>query len=298
MTRRRRWDEPGRKGGWALRRGWPGVALAVSIGGGNAADTGVGLSYLHDTNTSRSISGERLSDDVVALRVFREQPLTARADGVRGRIGGTVSAQRNYSDLSYIALNGGVDGRVAEWGAQSGGLDLYAVGEVRQYAGSDIRDGLLLSGGARAVQSLDGGATLAVEGGLDHRTAWSGDVFDLRNRRLQVDLDKRFSAVFSAYVGASFVSGQDVFTVVSATAGGRGQGAGRSATDPAFGNSGRTYTAYRSDATARIFDVGARVFVGGTGELDLRLSRYSADGQSGLGYEGTTFRVGYVQRFR
>jgi hypothetical protein len=256
------------------------------------------LSYMHDTNTSRSVVGERLSDDVVALRLFREQALTTGAGGVRGRIGGTISAQRNYSELSYISLNGGVDGRVAEWGGESGRLDLYAVGELRQYAASDLRDGLLLSGGARVVQAFAGGTTLGVEGGLDHRTAWSGDVFDLFSRRVQIDIDQRVSAAVSAYAGAAFVSGQDVFTVVSATAGGRGQGAGRSATDPAFGGGGKTYTAYRSDATARVFDAGARVRVQADGELDLRLTRYTADGDAGLGYEGTAFRLGYVHRFR
>jgi hypothetical protein len=270
----------------------------IGAGGVGAADVGVGVSYMHDTNTSRSVQGEHLSDDILALRVFERQAVSGGPNGVRGKVGAGLSGQRNYSDLSYIALSAALDWRVVEWSGQAGFLDVYASAELRQYAASDLRDGLLASVGGRVGQGFSATTSGSLEIGIDRRTAWTGDVFDLSNRRLQADFEARLSDAVTGYLGAVVSSGQDVFTVVTATAGGRGQGVGRSATDPAFGGGGNTYTAFRSDAVGRALDAGVRVSTGNDGEVDLRISRYSADGDAGLGYEGTTVRVGYVQRFR
>lgn len=265
---------------------------------GQESRSGIGISYSRDGNVSRSSTSTRTSDDIIGVRAFRDIPLEKSSSGWVARLGANAHVYRDFSDLSYFAASVSLDRRWWDLLPVEGSfVDALASAQVRQYANSTIRNGILWSAGGRLGQTLGRDASAAIGLTWDRRVAWEGEVYDLSSWRWQLDLEGRPADAILAYGAAAWISGQDVFTTLStAVAGSRSRG--QTASDPAVGRRGLDFTAIRADATARIFELGIQWAARPDDLIDLRYTRYSADGTGGLSYEGQLWTVGYVHRFR
>lgn len=260
--------------------------------------SGIGVSYSRDGNVSRSTTATRTSDDMIGLRAFRDIPLEQSGAGWVARLGANAHVYREFSDLSYVAASASLDRRWWDLLPVEGSfVDVLASAQVRQYANSAIRNGILWSAGGRLGQTLSRNASAAIGVHWDRRVAWEGEVYDLSSWRWQLDLEGRPADAVLAYGSAAWITGQDVFTTLS-TAATASRSRSQTASDPAVGRRGLDFTAIRTDATARIFDIGIQWTARPDNLLDLRYARYSADGTGGLSYEGQVWTVGYLHWFR
>lgn len=271
--------------------------LALTANGAEP-ELGVGASFTHDGNISRSASTTRVSDNILGLRVFQDMPLGKDTGDWTARVGANANLYLGYSDLSHAAASAALD---RQWWdllpIDETFVDVLLSAQVRQYANSTIRNGLLLSAGGRVGKAFGTAANIAMGLHWDRRVAWEGEVYDLSNWRWQFDLEGRPAETAVVYASAAWISGQDVFTIASPTVS-SSRGRGQNAADSAISRSGLEFTAFRSDATARTLDLGVQFATGRDGTLNLQFTRYSADGDAGLGYTGQAWSASYVHRFR
>ena len=283
----------------ALLAALPGAAMA------DATRFGVDAEFSHVTNVNRAaLDKEEQDDNAVTVEGYaaRSFLLSARS-GIVVRGGVRAREFLDFGDLSSLAVTGRVAYRLQPSpGFRSPFLELAASAEAFKHRDSDIRDGYLVSATASVGSHLTD--RIRVEGGTgyEQRIASEGDVYDLGNAKVWGSLDYKVARSATLYGSATWMDGEQVFTLLNwsnwanmysyATA---------SASDPVFSSAfnGSAPNAYRVDASTTLLEIGVNFAITGTQALDVGVSRFESKADQGDGsYEGATFRVGYLYRFK
>jgi len=277
----------------------PGAALA------DATRFGVDAEFSHYTNVNRAaLDKEEQDDNAVTVEGYAARSfLLSAQSGVVVRGGVRAREFLDFGDLSSLAVTGRVAYRFQPSpGFRSPFFELAANAEAFKHRDSDIRDGYLVSATASVGSHLTD--RIRVEGGVgyDQREATEGAVYDLGNAKVWGSLDYKLTTSATLYGSATWMDGEQVFTLLNwSNWSNMYSAATASASDPVFSSAfnGSAPNAYRVDAATTLFEIGLNIAMTGTQALDFGVSRYEAKADQGDGrYEGATFRVGYLYRFR
>jgi hypothetical protein len=280
------------------------LATAAPARGADAARLGVDAEYNHYTNVNRAaLDGEARSDDSIGVEAHAARSfLLSDRSGIVVR--GALKAREflEFGDLGSLGLAGRVAWRFQPTlGFTSPWIELAAGAEAFKFRDSDIRDGGL----ANVSASVGRHATdrIRIEGGAgyERRFASEGGVFDLSNARVWGSLDYRLNAAATLYGAATWLKGDQVFTLSNrASWGNLYAQADASAPDPVFASAfGAMPWAYRVGAKTWLFDLGANIALAGNQALDIGASLFDATADQGGGsYDGATFRIAWLYRFR
>lgn len=281
------------------------LALPPAARGADATRFGIDAEYDHYTNANRAALGsEEKADDSVGVEAWAARSfLLSDHSGVVVRGGLKAREYVEFGDLSSL----GAAGRIA-WryqptlGYTSPWIELAAGAEAFKYRDSDIRDGWLANVAASVGKHVTD--RIRVEGGVgyEQRFATEGEVYDLGNSKVWGSLDYRLTTSATLYGSATWLKGDQVFTLFdTANWSSLYTYAGASAADPVFASAfgGAAPVAYRVKATTWLFDLGANIALSGNQALDLGASLFEAKAEQGDGsYDGATFRIAYLYRFR
>ena len=273
----------------------------------HAADTRFGLDadLSHDTNVNRAaIGNDERSDDILAVEAYaaRSFRLSYRS-GIVVRGGLRLREHREFGDLG----NGAALGRVAYRFQPSPGytgawIELAGTAEALRYRDSAMRDGTSLAGSVSIGKYLTDRIRLGAGLGLDEREGKDGALYDLSTTRAWVTLDYRVTPGITVYGSTTRIQGDQVFTANDpGTQSLLIPYSEAIVADPAFARAfgGVPVTAYRMQATALLFEAGVNIPVTGGQALDFGGSWFDSEADQGGGkYDGATFRIGYLLRFR
>lgn len=285
-----------------------GLLVSAAFAGPAAADStrlGIDAEYNHHTNVNRAAFGaEEQSDDSLAIEAYAARSfLLSDRSGIVVRGGLKAREFLEFGDLSSL----GIAVRAAyrfqpSPGFTSPWIELAAGGELSRFRDSEIRDGGLGNVSVSLGKYLTDRIRTEVGAGYERRFASEGEVFDLSNARLWGSLDYKLTASATVYGSATWLKGDQVSTLLdTANWGTLYPYAAVSAPDPAFASAfnGTAPTAYRVEATTWLFDVGANVALTGDQALDIGAAFFKSEADQGSGsYDGATFRVAYLYRFR
>jgi hypothetical protein len=273
----------------------------------HAADTRFGLDaeLAHDTNVNRAAyANEEQADDILAVEAYaaRSFRLSYRS-GFVVRGGLRLREQREFGDLSNVAALGRVAYRFQPSpGYTSAWIELAGTVEALRYRDSALRDGTSLSGSVSVGKYLTDRIRLGAGLGLDEREGKVGALYDLSTTRAWLTLDYRVTPGITVYGSTTWIQGDHVFTANDpATQGLLKPYAEAIAADPAFARAfgGAPVTAYRMEATTLLFETGVNIPITGGQALDFGASWFDSEADQGGGkYDGATFRIGYLYRFR
>jgi len=273
----------------------------------HAADTRLGIDadFSHIENVNRAArEPEEQSDNAVSVEAYaaRSFMLSSRS-GVVVRGGLRVREFLDFGDLSSLGVTGRVAYRFQPTpGFTSPWLELAAGIDAFKHRDSEIRDGHILSLSASVGKHFTDRIRLEAGVGLDERDAYEGDVYALSNLKAWAGMDYKLGPSATLYGSATWMDGEQVFTLLNPAAwSSLYANASASAADPVFASAfgGAAPTAYRVDATAVLLELGLNFALTGSQALDLSASWFDSEAEGGGGsYDGATFRVGYLYRFR
>lgn len=284
------------------------LAMAAALPAAALADAtrfGVDAEFSHHTNVNRAaLDREEQDDNALTVEGYaaRSYLLSARS-GVVVRGGVRAREFFDFGDLSSLGLTGRAAWRFqSSPGFSSPFFELAAGAEAFKHRDSDIRDGYLVSATASVGSHLTD--RIRAEGGVgyERRIATEGNVYDLANAKVWGSLDYKVTGSATLYGSATWMDGEQVFTLLNwANWSSMYSYATASASDPVFSSAfnGSAPNAYRVDASTTLLEIGVNIAITGTQALDLGVSRFESKADQGDGrYEGATFRVGYLYRFR
>jgi len=273
----------------------------------HAADTrfGVDAELTHDTNVNRAAwANEEKSDEILAVeghaaRSFKLSPRSGAV--VRGGL--RLREHREFGDLSNLAALGRAAYRFQPTPGYTGAwIELAGTAEVLGYRDSGLRDGYIVTGTASVGKYLTDRIRLGAGLGLDEREGKDGDLYDLSNTRAWLTLDYRVTPGITLYGSTNWIQGDQVFTANHlATQSQIIPYADVIVADPAFADAfgGAPVTAYRMEATTMLFEAGVNIPIRGNQALDFGASWFESEAdQGGAKYDGATYRIGYLYRFR
>jgi len=273
----------------------------------HAADTRFGLDaeLTHDTNVNRAAyANEEQADDILAVEAYaaRSFRLSYRS-GFVARGGLRLREHREFGDLSNVAALGRVAYRFQPSpGYTSAWIELAGTAEALHYRDSTLRDGTILSGSVSVGKYFTDRIRLGAGLGLDEREGKDGALNDLSTTRAWLMLDYRVTPGITVYGSTTWIQGDHVFTANDpATQGQLNRYADVIVADPAFADAfgGAPVTAYRMEATTLLFEAGVNIPIRGNQALDFGASWFDSESDRGGGkYDGATFRIGYLYRFR
>ncbi|MEK6211572.1 MAG: hypothetical protein AABM64_14585 [Pseudomonadota bacterium] len=273
----------------------------------HAADTRFGLDaeLTHDTNVNRAAyANEEQADDILAVEGYaaRSFRLSYRS-GFVARGGLRLREHREFGDLSNVAALGRVAYRFQPSPGYTGAwIELAATAEALRYRDSALRDGTSLSGSVFVGKYLTDRIRLGAGLGLDEREGKDGALYDLSTTRAWLTLDYRVTPGITVYGSTTWIQGDHVFTANDpATQGQLSSYSDVIVADPAFADAfgGAPVTAYRMEATTLLFEAGVNIPIRGNQALDFGASWFDSEADRGGGkYDGATFRIGYLYRFR
>lgn len=266
---------------------------------------GVDAEFGHYTNVNRAArAGEEQSDSAIALEAHAARSfMLSDRSGAVVRAGVRAREFLDFGDMSSIGLTGRAAYRFQPSpGFTSPWIELAANVETLSHRDSDIRDGYILSASASVGRYLTD--RIRGEGGVgyERRTASEGDVYDLANARIWGALDYRLTDSTTLYGSATWLTGEQVFTLLNPAAWPNLYGHAKAwARDPVFSQAfgGTAPMAYRVDADTVLAELGANIALKGNQALDFGVSWFDSKADQGGGsYDGTTLRAGYLYRFR
>lgn len=272
-----------------------------------AAETrfGVDAELTHDTNVNRAAwAKEEKSDEILAVeghaaRSFKLSPRSGAV--VRGGL--RLREHREFGDLSNLAALGRAAYRFQPSPGYTGTwIELSGTAEVLRYRDSGLRDGYIVTGSASVGKYLTDRIRLDAGLGLDEREGKDDSLYDLSTTRAWLTLDYRVTPRITLYGRTTWIQGDHVFTASNlATQGQLGSYSDVIAADPAFADAfgGAPGTAYRIEATTLLIDVGVNIPIKGHQALDFGASWFDSEAdRGGARYDGATFRLAYLYRFR
>ncbi|HEX7811155.1 MAG TPA: hypothetical protein VF460_04545 [Burkholderiales bacterium] len=292
------------------RPAWPATALCALLlpAAQVAADAtrfGVDAEYGHYTNVNRAaLKNEEKSDDSVTLEAYAARSfLLSERSGIVVRGGLRGKEFFDFGDLSSLGLTGRAAYRFQPSpGFTSPWLELAATIETLSFRDSDIRDGYIVSAAASIGKYLTDRIRVEGGAGYEQRKASEGAVYDLSNAKLWGALDYKLTSSMTFYGSATWLTGEQVFTLFNTAAWSGLYAHGKaSASDPVFAPAfgGAAPMAYKVDADTTSLELGANIALKGNQALDFGVSWFDSKADQGGGsYDGTTFRAGYLYRFR
>ncbi|HEV8645243.1 MAG TPA: hypothetical protein VGR01_06705 [Burkholderiales bacterium] len=281
------------------------MLLAPAVGLAADARLGVDAELTHDTNVNRAAyANEEQSDEILAVEGYaaRSFRLSYRS-GFVVRGGLRLREHREFGDLSNVAALGRVAYRFQPSPGYTGAwIELAGTAEALRYRDSELRDGYVLSGSVSVGKYLTDRIRIGAGLGLDEREAREGALYDLSTTRAWLTIDYRVTAGITMYGSTTWIQGDHVFTANNpATQGQLSPYSDVTATDPAFADAfgGTPVTAYRMEAATMLFEAGVNIPITGSQALDFGASWFDSEADRGDGkYDGATFRIGYLYRFR
>jgi hypothetical protein len=181
-------------------------------------------------------------------------------------------------------------------------IELAGAVEALRFEDSELRDGYIASASASAGKYLTDRIRVGAGLGLDQRVAEEGALYDLSTNRGWLTLDYRVTSKATLYGSATWISGDHVFTANNpATRAQLSRYSDVIVGDPAFADAfgGVAVTAYRVEATTYLFEAGVNIPITGSQALDFGVSYFDSAADQGDGeYDGSTFRLSYLYRFR
>ena len=287
-----------------------GIALGMgaalpATGLADATRFGIDGEFSHSTNVNRAVlDAEKQEDNALAVEGYAARSfLLGTRSGVVVRGGVRAREFFDFGDLSSLALSGRAAYRFQPSpGFRSPIFELAAGAEAFRHRDSDIRDGYLVSASASIGSHLTDRIRAEAGAGYERRDASEGNVYDLGNAKAWAALDYKLTPAATLYGSATWLDGEQVFTLFN-TAGWASTYSHASAwaPDPAFASAfgGAAPNAYRVDARTTLFELGLNFALTGSQAVDLGVSRFDAKADGGDGrYDGTTYRAGYLYRFR
>ncbi len=283
------------------------VCVAFPIPRGALADStrlGVDADYGHDTNVNRAAIGNEVrSDDSVSIEAYAARSiLLSPRSGIVLR--GAVRATEffDFHDLGSLAISGRAGyrfqpspGFTSPWIELAGQLDGF------KYRDSDIRDGHAASAAASVGKYFTDRIRMEAGVGIERRSSGDAGVYNLSNRRIWTALDYKLTSKTTLYGSATLMDGEQVFTLFNTAAWAPLYAyATAAAADPVFSSAfGGAPTAYRVDAKTDRYELGVNIALRGNNALDFGWSHFDSRADRGGGkYDGDTFRIGYLLRFR
>jgi hypothetical protein len=280
---------------------------ALTPAAGLAADTrfGVDAELTHDTNVNRAAyANEEQADDILAVEGYAARSFRlSQRSGVVVRGGLRLREHREFGDLSNIAALGRMAYRFQPSPGYTGAwIEFAGVAEALRYRDSELRDGYALSGSVSVGKYLTDRIRVGAGLGLDEREGKDGALYDLSTTRAWLTLDYRVTPGITVYGSTTWIQGDHVFTAnYPATQAQLLPYADVTAADPAFADAfgGAPARAYRMEATTMLFEAGVNIAITGSQALDFGASWFDSEADRGGGkYDGSTFRIGYLYRFR
>ena len=271
------------------------------------ADTRFGLDadLAHDTNVNRAAyPSEEQADDILAVEGYAARSiLLSYRSGLVMRGGLRLREHREFGDLSNAAALGRVAYRFQPSpGYTSAWVELAGSAELLRYRDSGLRDGYIVAAAASAGKHLTDRIRVGAGLGLDEREGKDGALYDLSTTRAWLNLDYRVTPRITVYGSTNWIEGDHVFTANNpATQAQLSPYSDVTAADPAFADAfgGAPVTAYRMEASTLLFEAGVNIPLGGNQALDFGASWFDSEADRGGGkYDGATFRLGYLYRFR
>lgn len=273
----------------------------------HCAETRFGLDaeLTHDTNVNRAAyPKEEQADDILAVEGYaaRGVRLSYRG-GLVMRGGLRLREHREFGDLSNAAALGRVAYRFQPSPGYTGAwVELAGSAELLRYRDSGLRDGYIVSGSISAGKHLTDRIRAGAGLGLDEREGKEGALYDLSTIRAWLTLDYRITPRVIVYGSTNWIQGDHVFTAnYPATQAELSPYSEVIAADPAFADAfgGASVTAYRMEASTLLFEAGVNIPLKGNQALDFGASWFDSEADRGGGkYDGATFRLGYLYRFR
>lgn len=272
-----------------------------------AADTRFGLDVelTHDTNVNRAAyANEEQADEILAVEGYAARSFRlSNRSGIVVRGGLRRREHREFGDLSNVAALGRVAYRFQPSPGYTGAwIEFSGTAEALRYRDSKLRDGTILSGSVSVGKYLTDRIRLGAGLGLDEREGKDGALYDLSTTRAWLTLDYRLTPKIAVYGSATWIQGDHVFTAnYPATQGQLSPYADVIVADPAFADAfgGATVTAYRMEASTMLLEAGVNIPITGNQALDFGASWFDSEADRGGGkYDGATFRIGYLYRFR
>lgn len=273
----------------------------------HAADTRFGLDaeLTHDTNVNRAAyANEEQADDIYAVEAYAARSFRlSNRGGIVARGGLRLREHREFGDLSNVAALGRVAYRFQPSpGFTSPWIEVASAAEVVRYRDSELRDGYIVSGSVSVGKHMTDRIRFGAGLGLDEREGKEGALYDLSTTRAWLSLDYRVAQKTTIYGSTTWIDGDHVFTANNlATQGQLSPYADVTALDPAFADAfgGTPVTAYRMEANTLLFEVGVNIPITGNQALDFGASWFDSEADRGGGkYDGGTYRIGYLYRFR
>ncbi|HWH46943.1 MAG TPA: hypothetical protein VN664_04015 [Burkholderiales bacterium] len=273
----------------------------------HCAGTGFGLDaeFTHDTNVNRAAyPNEEQADDIFAVEGYaaRGVPLSYRS-GLLMRGGLRLREHREFGDLSNAAALGRVAYRFQPSPGYTGAwVELAGSAELLRYRDSGLRDGYIVAGSISAGKHFTDRIRADAGLELDEREGKEGALYDLSTTRAWLALDYRITPRITVYGSTNWIQGDHVFTAnYPATQAQLSPYAEVTAPDPAFADAfgGVPVTAYRMEASTLLLEAGVNIPLGGNQAFDFGASWFNSKADQGGGkYDGATFRLGYLYRFR
>ena len=273
----------------------------------HCADTRFGLDaeLTHDTNVNRAAyPNEEQADDILAVEGYASRSVwLSNRSGLVMRGGLRLREHREFGDLGNAAALGRVAYRFQPSPGYTGfWVELAGSGELLRYRDSSLRDGYIVSGSVSAGKHLTDRIRAGAGLGLDEREGKEGALYDLSTTRAWLTLDYRITPRITVYGSTNWIQGDHVFTANNpATRALLSPYSEVIAADPAFADAfgGAPVTAYRIEATTLLFEAGVNIPIKGNQALDFGASWFDSEADHGGGkYDGATFRLGYLYRFR
>jgi hypothetical protein len=278
------------------------LALATSSALAEAPRYGLSAEVVHDSNATRGLYDGKKSDDIVVVEgsVTRGM-LLGPTSGALFRAAARYSHFTDIEDISNLALIGRAalrhqptPGFSAPW------FELAGQAQFLRHAGSELRDGNIVSLDASVGSNLTDRTRASAGVGLDKRSGGgSVGLYDLSTRRIWGTLDVRVGVQNTLYARLTRQAGDHVFSsgsMQSLSSVWQDDPALRAPLGLAVAN------AYRLDATTFIYELGFNCPLGQGHALDFSAARYDskvqegpADGQK---YSATQLRATYLYRFQ
>lgn len=283
------------------------VLMVIPSAAALAADTRYGFDaeFTHDSNVNRAAyAGDEQSDQILSLeghatRSFRLSPRS----GIVLRGGLRLREHLEFDDIGSVAALGRIAWRFQPSpGYTSPWIELGGALEALRFRDSELRDGYIASVFGSIGKHMTDRIRIGAGFGLDERGADEGTLYDLSTTRAWLTLDYRALSKLNLYGSATWLQGDQVFTANYPAA--QAQlipYADVIAADPAFSRAfgGAPAIAYRLEAAALVFEIGANIPVADNQAIDFGLSHFSSSADNGGGeYGGSMLRLGYLYRFR
>lgn len=274
--------------------------LGPAIAHADATHVNLEAALEHDSNIGRSEYRHDIQEDtalLVGANASHSIRLTDNS-GVVARAGIQLKEQAHYNDLSELSVNAGARYRIQPVpGFTMPWIDLSLGAERLEYRDSDIRDSWITNAGIAVGKYFTDRLRASFGWTVERRNAQDSSVFDLHNRRWQLDVDFRVTPQGTLYVKGARVFGDQVSSAPQSSLSPQPLQYAVQTADPALSEHGEARNAYRFDAVVDTMEIGYNHALRGNLALDISARYFEGDADGGHVYRGYSARAGLLYQF-